>query len=120
MAHAWYYFEFCARDRLCGVLAGRERDERVVRPVDNKCRPLDRAELFDTRTIAQNCKHLPANSLRVIRAIDGGFHARTQDILWDRVPETSDDPIDIMCWMIFSRSDASGRARNPPRRLLPR
>jgi hypothetical protein len=20
MSHAWYYFEFCARDRLCGVV----------------------------------------------------------------------------------------------------
>ena len=76
MAHAWYYFEFRARDRLYGVLAGRERDERVVRPVDNKCRPLDRAELFDTRTIAQNCKHcrpIPCGK----RSIDESFHRAT-------------------------------------------
>jgi adenylate kinase family enzyme len=28
-------------------------------------------------------------------SIDGGFHARTQDIVWDRVPGASDDPIDV-------------------------
>ena len=62
MSHVWYYFEFCARDRLCGVLAGRERDERVVCPVYNKRRHFDRAESFDTRTmaeIASICRPIP-------------------------------------------------------------
>ena len=93
MSHAGYYFEFCVRDRVRGVLTGRERDERVVCPVYNKRRHFDRAKSFDTRAITQNRKHLPANSLRVIRAIDGSFYARTQDILRDRVPGASDDTI---------------------------
>src|ERR1700744_2279472 len=42
--------------------------------------------------IASICRPI---SLRVIRAIDGSFYARTQDILWDRVPGASDDPIHV-------------------------
>jgi hypothetical protein len=72
-----FYF---ASGVLRRVLAGPSPHRRVVRVVDGKRRHLDRAQPLNARTVTQDREHLPANALRIIRAVDRRLQARTQHL----------------------------------------